>query len=518
MTIKKGFTLIEVIVSIAVLGIMSMGFLSFLSNHYSLLNSTKDISGDVFLTQRDIEEEIDLVKDRIRNKDTSLVLKEKTIFGALGGVKVRYTEVKKTHNNRTYHTLVSDVKPELIKPIDLESIGIKLFQSSAEVDYGYATGGFSIEGNFVNKTEHKYDHLLNVVEWYVSREEFCIPMPKIPGFNMGDDILEISYYYPKFPRDYILVSNLSINNFGSHKNTFSKLSEFPGRHVVFTATPAAKSGKIGVQSASMPIFVSGLPYSNNLVGHFDANYIDMYDTNQVGTNREVKGWIDVSDIYGKTAPTQYALPQGGYPKVYKSPMDTGNKWQYINFSGNQKLGIDNQGSSGKQIYVFAVARKLNSSSDGKFLKNGNYDFVIPAEETTSDWFFIKESINSLDDSFIFGGENIDIAEVIIYSNVVPIVDQIMVQEYLRKKYRYPDVIGEIEKIEKIDNIEVEVELGEAHILPEYIPAKLTRGYYKNIAVKWDGTFDTNTPGTYQLTGISLLDSSEIITYTITVTE
>ena len=170
----------------------------------------------------------------------------------------------------------------------------------------------------------------------MSREEFCIPMPKIPGFNMGDDILEISYYYPKFPRDYILVSNLSINNFGSHKNTFSKLSDFPGRHVVFTATPAAKSGKIGVQSASKPIFVSGLPYSNNLVGHFDANYIDMYDTNQVGTNGEVKGWIDLSDIYGKTAPTQYAIPSVAYPTVYKSLMDTGDKWQYVNFLGNHQ--------------------------------------------------------------------------------------------------------------------------------------------------------------------------------------
>ena len=75
------------------------------------------------------------------------------------------------------------------------------------------------------------------------------------------------------------------------------------------------------------------------------------------------------------------------------------------------------------------------------------------------------------------------------------------------------VIGEIEKI---DNIEVEVGLGKVHILPEYIPAKLTRGYYKNIAVKWDGTFDTNTLGTYQLIGTSLLDSSKTMTYTITV--
>ena len=516
MNIKKGFTLIEIIVSIAVLGIMSMGFLSFLSNHYSLLNSTKDISSEVFLTQRDIEEEIDLVKDRIRNKDASLVLKEKTIFSALGGVKVRYAEIEKTHNNRTYHTLVSDVKPELIKPIDLESIGIKLFQSSTEVDYGYATGGFSIEGNFVNKTEYKYDHLLNVVEWYVSKEEFCIPLPKNSSFNIEDDLLVNSYYYPMFPRDYILVSNLSINNFGSNKNTFSKLSEFPGRHVVFTATPAAKSGKIGVQSASKPIFISGLPYTNNLVGHFDANYIDMYDTNQVGTNGDVKVWIDLSDIYGKTAPTQYAVPSVTYPTVYKSPinpMGTGDKWQYVNFSGNQRLGIDNQGSSGKQIYVFAVARKSNSSSDGKFLKNGNYDFVIPAEETTSDWFFIKESINSIDNSFIFGGENIDIAEIVIYSTDIPIENQIMVQEYLRKKYSYPEVIGDIETI---DNIDVTVNLGESHSLPEYIPAKLTRGYYKNIAVKWDGTFDINTLGTYQLTGTSLLDSSKTMTYTITV--
>ena len=78
---------------------------------------------------------------------------------------------------------------------------------------------FTVVGNFENDDEYKWDHLLNVVEWYVSTKEYTTPLPKDPNFSLNDDIKNDSYYYPLFPRDYVLVSNETINNFGSHERT-----------------------------------------------------------------------------------------------------------------------------------------------------------------------------------------------------------------------------------------------------------------------------------------------------------
>ena len=89
-----------------------------------------------------MEVEIDDVKEKIRKKE--LTLKEKIIFKSLDGigVKVNYYEVEKTHNNKAYYTLVSNVKPEVLTPIELKNIGIKVKQGTNNDSYGYGTGAF----------------------------------------------------------------------------------------------------------------------------------------------------------------------------------------------------------------------------------------------------------------------------------------------------------------------------------------------------------------------------------------
>ena len=52
MSKRRGFSLVEVILAIAILGIISISFLTVLSSHFVFLNKTKDISQEVFLTQR----------------------------------------------------------------------------------------------------------------------------------------------------------------------------------------------------------------------------------------------------------------------------------------------------------------------------------------------------------------------------------------------------------------------------------------------------------------------------------
>lgn len=517
---RKGLTLVEVILSIAILGIISVAFLTSISSHFTFLNKTKSITQEAFLAQREMEKEIDVIKDKIRKNELSL--KEKTIFNSLGGVKVKYYEVEKTYNNKAYYTLVSDVKPEILEPIELESIEIKLKQGTTEVSYGYGTGGFNVVGSFKNDNKYKWDHLLNLVEWYVSTEDYNMPLPKAPDFDLNDDILYYSYYYPLFPRDYILVSNETIYNFGTHERAFPKLDSYAGRHIIFTVTPGAKSGKIGKQSVSKPVFVSGLPITDNLAIHFDAGFIDPSDENEVkeaGGINKVEKWLDISSIYGNNQPSQAAITPSSYekPELLKTEMGVGFIGQYVKFSQNQYLKIENQNTENKTIYVFSVVRNRSINEESLFLDNGDKQLTIPTEVETIDnnWTIVKESFESNNNTFILGGPNVDIAEIIVYDGQLTPEKIQKVENYLNSKYKSPTISGDIVKLK---DMEKEIKIGQNFILPSSVLAEMSRGSEKYVAVTWSGNFDINTVGTYKLIGTSLTDPTKKMTYILTVVD
>ena len=52
---QKGFTLIEVVVSIALLGIIAVGFLSVMANQFNMLIHARKITENTFLAQQGIE-------------------------------------------------------------------------------------------------------------------------------------------------------------------------------------------------------------------------------------------------------------------------------------------------------------------------------------------------------------------------------------------------------------------------------------------------------------------------------
>ena len=67
---NRGLTLIEVIVALALLGIISVAFLSSLSTHFAFIVNTKTITENTFEAQRAIEQEIDEVKEDLRKNIT----------------------------------------------------------------------------------------------------------------------------------------------------------------------------------------------------------------------------------------------------------------------------------------------------------------------------------------------------------------------------------------------------------------------------------------------------------------
>lgn len=428
---RKGLTLIEVVLSIAILGIISLAFLLSMTSHFTFLNKTKNISRNSFLAQREMENEIDFVKDKIRKKELSL--KEKTILNDLGGINVNYYEIGKEYYGRDYYTLVSDIKPEIHEPIKLENIDIKIEHNTKIVPYGYLSADFKVEGSFTNKDDHKWDHLLNVAEWYVSSDNYIMPIPD--GLTLDDNI----YYYPIFPKDYVIVDNDTIYNFGSHKVDFEKLKDYSGRHIVLTATPGAKSGRIGEQMVSKPVFISGLPITENLIMHFDAGFINPLDINQVDINNKVKRWFDLSSIYGNENPNEYLEQTDSniQPELKKTEKNKEFRGQYVNFNNTEILSINDSLNSNKELYLIAFVRNRVKTEDSIFMKNGTNEFNVSkdTEENENDWKLVVQQFNSENQTYNMGGPNVDIAEIVIYDQNLNEEELEKLNIYFSQKYK-----------------------------------------------------------------------------------
>jgi len=442
---NKGFTLVEIIISIAILTIISSFFLVLMANHYSIFNKTKAITEDVFLTQREIEEEIDLVKQEIQDinngetpSNPRTVNKQSIFDSDLGGIEVSYYEVEKSLNSKIYFTLVSTIKPEPLEKIKLDSIDSKLKHNDNDVEYGYTTSDFSIIGEFNNLELYKYDHLLNQVEWYVSNEKFNMPMPKSESLDMFDPD---SYYFPVFPRDYKLIDNETIDKFGLSTNIiFDKLTEFGGRNIVFTVTPAARSGKLGEQMVSDPIFVSGLPITEGLIMHFDASYIDVTILNEVqviNNDWNVWTWFDISSIIGNTSLNDFAqkLPAiSEKPKVKRTEVGVGFIGQYVSFNENQELVIT-QNTSG-YLTVLSIVKNRSLSEEAEYFKHGNIVLKLGPndEENIGNWRVEWDVISTQNNTFEIGGKNVDIAEMLIFEGLLDDNKIDDIETYIENKY------------------------------------------------------------------------------------
>ena len=113
----KGMTLVEVIVAIALLGIISTGFLGVFGSNLNFININKQNTEDIFVTQRQMELAIETAKN-----NTGLVY-EKTIENAFEpNLDVKVHQMKHTNGSDTFYTLISNTRlPELRVPV-VESV------------------------------------------------------------------------------------------------------------------------------------------------------------------------------------------------------------------------------------------------------------------------------------------------------------------------------------------------------------------------------------------------------------
>ena len=525
---RNGFTLIEVIVAVGVFGILSLGIFTVLGNNFSFLKESRAITGDTFLSQQDIELELSALKTQLKDSSHGLTLGNVVI----DGVSVDYYEVSKVYNGTTYQYRVTPQQ-------DPEYILLKTFNADATLKSNnisafsvYPINTSTVVGsNTPDAATYSTHWMMDVHQWYVSIPGFNVPVPKGPvtdsTFKFYNYLVsknmenELGTRYPIFPDDYILIGTATTNS-------IPDLTPYAGRHLVYKVTPAAKSGRLGIPEFSDPIFINGLPYMDGLTVHLDANtidasYKDISNNAHVDADGKVISWFDLSSGIGVAIPTQSASNSTALsrPLLNNTDMDVDYKGKYVDFNTTTLLTLNNQSTSGKYIYGYAVVR---GTEGAKIFSNGlstNINLDATSTNIQNGWRIQKFAYLSGNNTFTFGLSDMDVAEVVIYafsSQLTPTqVDNldINITSYLFDKY------VPLEMNEEIDHLipqNYSVFKNDPFTAPASVPAVLVNGLSRYVRVTWqnNGVIVTSKVGPVTISGHATEDSSKTVTLIVEV--
>lgn len=381
---SKGLTLLEVIIAIALLGIICVGMLTAMTSQYSLLHRTRSMTESLFEAQQLMEQRIESVKKSVEEGTTPSGTKtaytlfsgtdERTVFGYVNSVEVPYGT-----SNMRLDAVAVDMKPLVFDVPQVSNVMIE-FYSTSTLPYAYtSTPSMYVKSSFT-KVDPQNVFLMGIHRWYVSREGFNTPNIIDPTKKFE---LEKGTVYPRFPEDYTLITGAIMKDLTTIKSMYA------GRHLLYTITPAAKSGKMGATEISNAVFIPGLSVTNNLVLHLDASMISVEDTDvATGSLREVvtnSGGISTSkyfvkhwkDISGKlsTSNARFKAIQSTnskQPELVQMKMGdlvvSGKEYEtyakFLRFSGAQGMTVDNDNNLDlDNLTIFTVARSTSISKD-----------------------------------------------------------------------------------------------------------------------------------------------------------
>ncbi len=498
---NRGFTLIEIIVSLALLSIISVGMISGLTSQFRFLTSTRNFTEDLSLAQQTMEGEIVAVKKTLEASGTPSGETSYTLFtGAYERTVAGYPrefEVSLGNTTRTFYAVVgSEVLDFPVATatvsIEFQPINTTLFEYSSSL---YASSDVSlVDPTGVNLT--------NIYRWYVSRPGFNIPM-----ISTTPEEVENGTTYPRFPDDYSIIPS------ASNTTLASVISRYPGRHVMCTVTPASTSGKMGATAVSNPVFVSGLPVRSDLQLHLDASLISREAPFNLvrasGSNYYVKNWADSSGE-GNDAAQSTDNRQPQLVETYIGDIVDNGFWyetyaKYAAFDGsNDYVNTTVSGvidTTGATSTVFVVARDA-----------GAENFTIYTNTVPAGYVSFSPSWSTTSVTVGNAGSPVDVAEVIIYNAVLSAGDNEAVMDYLEAKYLpvTPAVF-----IRWLTDVTATVVQNAPYTPPSTVSAYMTNGRYMDVPVTWSpNTIDTSTLGDKVSTCTAVADTTKHSTLTV----
>lgn len=316
---NKGFTLVEIILTIALIGIIAAGFLTLFPNYMRWMIRTKEnTTGEAFVMQKNMERNIDQIKKTLANgeePDLALYDSIKDDIFLFSSKFPKSGDFDKRDNTKVYiinstsdsgKSVVSWVGetrlPALPAPV-LDTPTLKFVRGSATSHnikdkfeyFNYSELKMLSETSLLENPQNSFYR--NKHEWYVSNPGYLIPRPILEDIDIDIDLGTI---YPVFPNDYNPIPIYAPELNSSHNNTISNnnINKYKGRHIIYTITPYSKDLKKGIMKTSSPLYLLGLPYSNKLKVHLDASTFDLKDetliTEDIDIGYIVKKWKNIS--------------------------------------------------------------------------------------------------------------------------------------------------------------------------------------------------------------------------------
>ena len=500
---NKGFSMIEIILSIALLGIISVGLITGLTAQFRLLKNTQKFTEDVASAQQDIELQISDVKKAVQDNTepenkTSYTLHLTDQHGNVYNRTVegypRALDASSGHAIITLFAIVADQKMPEYPVAEVDTFTLEFSDDSTVYKDNPA---LTINSN-VTLDDDEHVNLTNIYRWYVSRTGFNIPTIVSPAET------EIGTKYPRFPNDYTIIHGAS----GTYLSS-DTVASCLGRHVICTVTPASQSGKMGATAVSNPLFVGGLPLKDDLLLHLDASMINKESSaavNIVSNKYYVKNWIDISGN-GDSVVQTTANRQPELSEAYIGDMVDNGLWydtyaKYVYFDDGDGT-MDRMTVSTNTIHtdrtVFVVSR--NHGAEKFEIYQDTYPSYVSITSGSSGGVTIGNTSNS-----------VDVAEVIIYDGTLSQSDADAVNLYLNNKYR---PVTPAVSIVSLQAQTAKVLTGASYTLPATVPAYMSNGRIKNVAVTWSpSTLDTSTAGVKYSTATAVDDTSKTTTLTL----
>ncbi len=259
---KHGFTLIEVIISLAIFALISVGFLGMFSSVFiSTYNSTA-LSEQSFLAQKEVEDEIRFVKDALEQGNDPSGYTSTTVK-VFSGLLERDVEVYKVESGvdsgKIIQSLVAETRPPQLRvPVITSNVTIATYSGATEIIYpNKAMSNLAVD----LKNELTVDNpgllIRYVYYWYVSKPgEYIVNQP------------------PLFPDDYIIIPDQTTRRINEVTGNYA------GRFLTLVVTPVGEKGQMGKSVVSNSIYISAMPVYNSLLVHYDLSTVNRTDNNQ----------------------------------------------------------------------------------------------------------------------------------------------------------------------------------------------------------------------------------------------
>ena len=538
---NKGMTLIEIIIAIAIIGIISIGILSGFSTGFSMIIKGRGLTEDTFSVQKEVERAIEDMKKDIED-GSAPTPQSITLFSGDLQRTVEYHPLNKSLASGIDVSVFVTKRLIQFPLYDISNVKVEFNNGGSYAYIDQSPPLFARQKNEPTINDPDSVRAAEIYRWYVSRPGFNLPIHE----GSFPEEIQMGSLWPGMS-DFIEIKTGLSSQYKQLTNM--ELQNFAGRHIIHTVTPGTVHGRTGTEVISNYLYISGLPYSKDLKVHLDASYINVDNKDEFDIN--VKKWNNISEpSYNATS---ISAPNLGIAE------ENNSYWRFLEGNGSNMV-INNSIGNTQEMTFFMAGKFNNTHTDKKIIgnnrwgvgwsSNGQLEFHLKdntgktySAETSiyvepNEWYVLTGIVDSSGVSFKIARsesmadnsgftpmnfslgpinlewfEGMNLAEVLIYDKALNGQNRAKVEQYLISKYNPPE---QSIKIDYLENQTRNVFVGDNFTMP-FVTARMSNGATQVVPVNWNPSkIDTSVVGQVTAIGTAVSDPTKTMTLTVNI--